>query len=126
MHIVKITDPVKPTKYLLRDPHCGDLWIDDKARATRFSETSTNNGPEVPPPATSEVVTDFQMLSSTVGTWTTARHAVRASFLKPSPRKTMLVPLPAENRFAEIEWLPSTSPSGDRLYSIRVFSLVGV
>lgn len=66
------------------------------------------------------------LLAKHVGTWDTVRtlaHAWGASGVvaKPSPRKTMIIPVPEKEQFIAIEWLPRVSPSsGSRLFEARV------
>lgn len=65
-----------------------------------------------------------RLLTATVGVWRTVQHLAAGhgfEAVKPSPRKTMVLAQPGAFRHAEIEWMPSTSPVGDRLFRFSLF-----
>ena len=69
------------------------------------------------------------LIAKQVGTWDTVRVLVHAwgatgVVAKPSPKKTMIIPVPENEGFVEIEWLSCVSPSsGSRLFEARMSSV---
>ena len=68
---------------------------------------------------------DGRKVSETVGAWRTVQTLLAAhgaTCVKPSPRKTMIVPGPAGSYIhAAVEWLSQVSPSGERLFRITFY-----